>query len=157
MRAGESPGTAGSCRCCRSRWNNTEPGRSCRRRLPPAGQTVAQHEASGPPAGRRTRRTSDSLHRRAKRRDHSETRPCLSAVWRKSIVAWIIKQDTVQKVRYFKGCTEKIKPLPQQTLEVDHVHHNQTLLLVLLFTQGKIWILLIFGSRFLISTIFVVL
>lgn len=52
---------------------------------------------------------------------------------------------------------EKIKPLPQQTLKVDHVHHNQTLLLVLLFTQGKIWILLIFGSCFLISTIFVVL
>lgn len=66
---GESPGTAGSCRCCRSRWNNTAPGRSCHRRLPPAGPTVAQHAASGPPAGPRMRR-SDPL---AKRREREST------------------------------------------------------------------------------------
>lgn len=69
-RTRESPGTAGSCRCCRSRWNNMEPDRSCRRRRPPADcQTVVQHVASGPLADPRRRRRNDYL---AKKRQHSK-------------------------------------------------------------------------------------
>lgn len=74
MGARQSPGTAGSWRCCHSRRNN----RSCRRRVPPAGQAVAEHEATG----RRVRR-SDSL---VKRRDHGKTAAVPSAAWSQSIV-----------------------------------------------------------------------
>lgn len=56
----ESPGIAGSCRCCHSRRSSTGPDRSCNRRFPPAGPMVPQHEPGYQPAGWRMK-PSDSL------------------------------------------------------------------------------------------------